>query len=166
MATKKATKPEKKVEKTKKADPSEGGAISALAAVIDKHIDHMAKGKGASAARTALRALSEDEVTPRLIAALKSEDDRVRAAAVGMCTTSPRGRELTPLAALTACLGDESARVRMSTLAALNQGWGPSNGAVYAAHGATIKPALTPLLKDPDATIAKQAAIVWVRLGL
>lgn len=136
-------------------------------AIIDALIVQSAKGGGAASdARTALLKHSDDVVTPRLLLALAGSNARVRSAAVEACTANPRRRELTPLGALVERLSDADASVRLSTLVALNRGWGPRNEAVYASQREAFAPALAPLLKDRDTKVAKQAAIVRQRLGL
>ncbi len=164
MTTPRPKKPAAGKSTSEGASPSPGDA---LASKIDDLIVKSARGGGiASDARTALRELSDDDVTPRLCAALGSEQEKVRSAAVELCTETPRRRELAPLPAILKCLADESPKVRLSTIIALNRGWGPSNGAVYAALAATIEPALAACLKDPEPRVASQAAVVWKRLGL
>lgn len=142
-------------------------AADAKVAKIDELIAKSAKGGGtASGARTALQAFSDDVVGPRFVVAARSPDPKIRAAAVEGGTATARRRELFPLTAITSCLADAEAKVRLSGLIALNRGWGPRNDAVYAAVRAKIKPALEPLLSDKDRTVASQAAVVWKRLGL
>lgn len=162
----KARSTEKPAGKSKSAGtaPSAGDD---LASKIDDLIVKTARGGGAaSGARTALRGLSDDDVTPRLCVALGHAKEQVRCAAVEQCTETPRRRELAPITEVVKCLADGSPKVRLSTLVALNRGWGPSNGAVYATQGDAIRPALERCLKDPEPRVASQAAIVWKRLGL
>lgn len=162
MATKKTP--------TKKPSAAKTSAVGMDApelARIDELIVKSGRGGGvASAARTALQEFADDVVSPRFVLAAQSADPKVRAAAVAGGTATPRRRELFPLSAITACLDDVEARVRLAALTALNSGWGPKNEPVYAPQKAAIKPALEPRLKDSDKTVANQAAVVWKRLGL
>jgi hypothetical protein len=155
--------PAKKIPATGASVPAHDSEL----AKIDDLIVKSARGGGvASDARTALQALSDDVVGPRYVLAAKSANPKVRAAAVEGGTVTPRRRELFPLAAITACLDDVEAKVRLAALTALNRGWGPKHEAVYAKQKGAIRPALEPRLDDSDKVVAKQAAVVWARLGL
>ncbi len=162
MASKKTS-----AKKTSTRKTSTATTLDPKVAKIDELILKSARGGGvASGARTALQAFSDDVVAPRLVLAAKSADPKVRAAAVEGGTVTPRRRELFPLAAITACLGDVEPKVRLAALIALNRGWGPKSEPVYASKKSAIKPALEPCLKDDEKTVANQAAVLWKRLGL
>jgi hypothetical protein len=166
-ATKKTATKKTATKKTAAAKTSPAAALDPELAKVDDLIVKSARGGAvASGARTALQKLSDDVLGPRFVVAAKSADPKVRAAAVEGGTVTPRRRELFPLAAITACLDDVEAKVRLAALTALNRGWGPKHEAVYASQKAKIKPALEPRLKDSDKTVANQAAVVWKRLGL
>src|SRR4051794_2655888 len=78
---------------TKTAAPA---AVDAKVAKIDDLIAKSAKGSTASAARTALRAFSDDDVGPRFVVAVRSLDPKIRSVAVEGGTATPRRRELFP----------------------------------------------------------------------
>ncbi|CAN5635764.1 hypothetical protein BH09MYX1_BH09MYX1_30790 [soil metagenome] len=54
----------------------------------------------------------------------------------------------------------------MDALHAVNKGGGPKLEAIFAPRAKEIAKTLEPLLKDEEKAVAKQAALVWKRLGL
>ncbi len=162
-------KPVKKTGAASKAATARASKATAGGEVarIDELIAKSAKGGGvASEARTALAKLGDDVVSERLHLAVQSANAKIRGAAVEGGTATPGRRALFPLKAITGCLADVEPKVRLSALVALNRGWGPKNDPVYGPQRAKIKPLLEALLSDENKTIARQAAVVWKRLGL